>query len=364
MNKRKTTVILVTTTLLMFFAASIYGLDAYDHPAIGRYEGSAIIHQESSNFDQCRLGLSAAEDGTVAETLAVEGKVLMTLYSGPEDASAFEIITAYRKLLQSNEFDILFSCEKAACGEGFLGAFYDLAPFANDPGWNNSSPITQGNPDSSYVLVAKSENETKTMYASLIVSQGWWSYPVYKLDIVEVQEFEGKISSVTGPGEDTADELREPADTSTAERAPRRPVRFGVQLSSDSYFGFLLYANRFELSAKAQAILYDGYPGGNHPDEILMIGAHTSFFFKPAENTDLGVGVEVRRGILLSGDTDYVQYMDGGPRVSFNYNLGEHILLSGVLYPVWIVVRETSLADSFSLDAAIPSAAVAVSFLF
>ena len=73
MNKHKTTIILVTTTLLMFFAASIYGLDAYDHTAIGRYEGSSIIHQESSNFDQYRLGLSAAEDGTVAETLTVEG---------------------------------------------------------------------------------------------------------------------------------------------------------------------------------------------------------------------------------------------------------------------------------------------------
>ena len=364
MNKHKTTIILATTVLLMFFAASIYGLDAYDHPAIGRYEGSSIIHQESSNFDQYRLGLAVAEDGAVSETLTVEGKVLMTLYSGPEDASSFEVITAYRKLLQSNQFEILFSCETSDCGGQFLKAFYNLAPFANDPGWNNSSPITQGNPDASYVLVAKSESEGKTMYASLMVSQGWWSYPVYKLDIVEVQEFEGKISSVTGPGGETADDVREPVEPSPAGKAARRPVRFGVQLSSDSYFGLLLYANRFEVSAKAQAILYDGYPGGNHPDEILMIGAHTSFLFKPAENVDLGLGVEVRRGILLSGDTDYVQYMDGGPRLSINYNLGKHFLLSGVLHHVWIVVRETSLADSYTLDAAIPSAAVAVSFLF
>jgi len=282
----------------------------------------------------------------------------MTLYSGPEDASAFEVITAYRKLLQSDEFDILFSCEQ------FLEAFYNLAPFANDPGWNNSSPITQGNPDTSYVLVAKSENEGKTMYVSLIVSQGWWSYPVYKLDIAEVQEFEGKISSVTGPGEDTADDAREPSGTPAAERAPRRPVRFGVQLSSDSYFGLLLYTNRFELSAKAQAILYDGHPGGNHPDEILMIGAHASFLFKPTENVDLGLGVKVRRDIKLSGDDDYEQYMDGGPRLSINYNLGKHILLSGVLYPVWVVVREDTSTDPTEIDVKIPYAGVAVSFLF
>ena len=52
--------------------------------------------------------------------------------------------------------EIVFSCEKSACGEGFLKAFYGLAPFANDPGWDNSAPITNGNPDFSYVLVARS----------------------------------------------------------------------------------------------------------------------------------------------------------------------------------------------------------------
>jgi len=361
MNKHKPAIVLFSVALLVFSAGSTYGLEAYDHPQIGRYEGSSIIHQESSNFDRYRLGLSVAEDGTISKPLPVEGKVLMTLYSGPEDASAFEVVTAYRKQLQSKQFDILFSCEKAACGGQFLKAFYDLAPFANDPGWNNSSPITQGNPDASYVLVAKSENEGKTMYVSIIVSQGWWSYPVYKLDVVEVQEFEGKISSVTGPREETGDDVREPVEPSTAEGTPRRPLRFGVQLSSDSYFGLLLYANRFEVSAKAQAMLYDD-PA--EPDDILMIGAHASFLFKPFENIDLGLGVEVRRGIKLSGDTDYVQYMDGGPRLSINYNLGEHILLSGVLYPAWVVVRETTVADSFTLDAKIPYASVAVGFLF
>ena len=118
MNKHKLTIFLFTAALLMFFAASTYALEAYDHPAIGRYQGSSIIHQESSSFDQYRLGFSAADDGTTAETLAVEGKVLMTLYSGPEDASAFEVIAAYRKLLQSNKFEILFSCEKSDCGRG------------------------------------------------------------------------------------------------------------------------------------------------------------------------------------------------------------------------------------------------------
>jgi hypothetical protein len=361
MDKHKRTIIMIGVLIFLFCVPTIFALDAYDHPEIGRYEGSSIIHQESSNFDQYRLGLSASSDGTVSETLSVEGKVLMTLYSGPEDASSFEVITAYRNMLRSNQFEILFSCEKSACGDEFLGAFYELAPFANDPGWNNSAPITQGNPDVSYVLVGKSESKDKTTYVNIIVSQGWWSYPVYKLDIVEVQEFEGKISSVTGSDEGAGDAGQAPSE---ARKAARRPLRFGVQMSSDAYFGLILYANRFELSAKAQAKLYD-YPAGTDPDDgILMIGAHTSFLFKPTDNADFGLGVEVRRGIKLSGDIDYVQYMDGGPRLSLNYHLGKHFLISGLLYPAWIVVRETTVDDSFTLDAKIPSAAVAVSFMF
>jgi hypothetical protein len=40
------------------------------------------------------------------------------------------------------------------------------------------------------------------------------------------------------------------------------------------------------------------------------------------------------------------------------------VLVSGVLHPVWIMVRETSAADSFTLEAKIPKTGVAVSFLF
>ena len=46
MNKHKTTIILVAAALLMLCTTSIYSLEAYDHPQIGRYEGSSIIHQD------------------------------------------------------------------------------------------------------------------------------------------------------------------------------------------------------------------------------------------------------------------------------------------------------------------------------
>jgi hypothetical protein len=362
MNRRRRINITLGLLIFLFWVPAIHSQENYDHPEIGRYEGSSIIHQEASNFDRYVLGLGAAREETVADTLAVEGKVMMTLYGGPDGASSFEIFRAYETMLRSSQFEVLFSCETSECGQGFLGAYYGLAPFANDPGWNNSAPITQGNGDASYVLVAQSESEEETKYVSIIVSQGWWSYPVYKLDVVEVQEHEGRISSVTGPGEETEDAGCPPSGPG---QAIRRPVRFGLQLSSDSFFGFLVYANRFELSAKVQAKLYDYDPTENPDDGVVMVGGHASYLFKLPVNIDLGVGVDVRQGIIvdLIGTEDYVQYMDGGPRLSLNYHAGEHFLISGVLYPAWVVVREKE-DDSFGLDVKIPSAAVAVGFLF
>ena len=358
----------------LFCSAAVYSVEYYDHPQIGRYEGSSVIHQESSNYNQYTLGLGPAEDGTVGETMTVEGKVLMTLYSGPEDASSFEIISAYRRLLQSKGFEVLFACDKSACGEKFLGAFYDLAPFANDPGWNNSSPITQGNSDVSYVLVARSTGGEKETYVSLIVSQGWWSYPVYKLDVVEVQEQAGKISSVVGPFEEAGEAGPGAAEEPEAGRpgqVVRRPLRFGLQLASDTSFGLTLSANRFEICAKAQAVLYDGFPGDNWPDNnMLKVGGYSMYLFRPADRIDIGVGAEALYGITLArdpvDDTEYRYYLDVAPRVALSYHLGEHFVISGVLYPLWLFTKEDTdpANDDYQMTITTPTAAVAVSFFF
>jgi hypothetical protein len=104
-------------------------------------------------------------------------------------------------------------------GTKFLGAFYGLAPFANDPGWDYSAPITQGNSDASYVLVARSGSGEPATYVSLIVSQGWHRYPVYKLDVVETRGQTGGIFSRTGAGKEAEDE---PPKIGSGPRAGRR----------------------------------------------------------------------------------------------------------------------------------------------
>jgi hypothetical protein len=364
----RSTALILAAVAFLFCSVAVHSVEYYDHPQIGRYEGSSVFHQEGRDFDQYNLGLGPAVDGTVVETMTVRGKVLMTLYSGPEDASSFEITSAYRKLLESRGFEVLFACEKSECGEKFLGAFYDLAPFANDPGWNNSSPITQGNADFSYILVARSGSGERETYVSLIVSQGWWRYPVYKLDVVELQEQGGKISTVVGPGKEGGDAGRgsgEAAKPGPSGQVLHRKTKFGVQMDSDGYFGLVLSANRFEVCAKVQAVVYDGFPGDVWPDNgMLMVGGHAIYLFRPADMIDVGVGADARQGITLDGDIEYKQYLDVGLRVAFNYHLGEHFMVSGVLYPFWVFVKESTVDDSYQLTATIPTAAVAASFFF
>jgi hypothetical protein len=141
-------------------------------------------------------------------------------------------------------------------------------------------------------------------------------------------------------------------------------VRFGLQMASDSFFGIVLYANRFELSAKVQSMLFDGFLNEEKPDDFLMVGGHAGYLFKPADDVDLSVGLDARQGIMLTGDQEYKQYLDAGLRLGFNCHLGRRFMVSALLYPVWLNVRETEVADSYSLAVKIPSAGVAASFFF
>lgn len=350
MKFQKSSAWILTMVALLLCAAAGYAVEFYDHPRIGRYEGSAVIHQESSGLNQYTLGLGAAKDGKVAQT--------------PENASSFEIFSAYRQLLRSEGFEVLLEGGKAECGEKFLGAFYDLAPFANDPGWNHSAPITQGNPEASYVLVAGSGSGEPATYVSLIVSQGWHQYPVYKLDVVETRGQTGGISSRTGAGKEAEDEA---SGSASSGKAARRKAQLGIQMASDSSLGLLLCANRFEICAKFQAVIYDGFPGDDWPDNsVLMAGGHAMYLFRPGDRSDIGIGMDIRQGITLAKDPvdqhEYVQYMDAGARISFNYHFGGRFMVSGIMHPFWLVVRETDVADSYNMTIKTPTAAMAVSF--
>jgi hypothetical protein len=362
----------VALSLLAIDVPRALAAEPADHPEIGRYERSSVLHQERRTFDAYSLGLGPVRDGKVSDVKKAEGKVLLTTYRAP-DASSLEIFRTYRSLLESKGFEILFACEKGECGEKFLGRFYDLAPFANDYGWNNSAPITQGNTDFSYVLVARAVAGPRTSYVSLIVSQGWWAYPVYKLDVLEVLDRKGTISS-EGSARNTAGDAPSPAPApalapaAAAPAAPaavRRGTGYGLQIYSDSVLGLALRTSRLEVGVVAQAVLHDGFVAAGKPDDIAFFGSYVGYLFQlPDLGSTLGVGFEMRRGQVLKGKTVYRQLFDAGPRLSLDYPLGDHFLISGVLHPFWAELRETSVVYSYGGTYRLPYAAIAIGYFF
>ena len=136
-------------------------------------------------------------------------------------------------------------------------------------------------------------------------------------------------------------------------------ARFGIQMSSDSSAGVLFYSRAFEAGLRATVHLYDD---GTDALGDLLYGGHLAYLFR-AKGDSSTVSVGVAAGSYL-GDISYVQYVDIGLRVGFNHRFGDHAMVTGLLYPIFLSTRETESLGSFSLVATIPKAAVAVAYLF
>ena len=140
-------------------------------------------------------------------------------------------------------------------------------------------------------------------------------------------------------------------------------LRLGVQMGSDSYLGVLIYSRLMEASFKVQVVQTDE---GDSLADILVLGGHAGLLLRPfGDSTSLSLGAELRNG-LSTGEAEYAEHVDAGVRLGVNWALGEHCLLTGLLYPVWIATRETEGSDpsDWTLTATFLKTGVAVSFLF
>lgn len=137
--------------------------------------------------------------------------------------------------------------------------------------------------------------------------------------------------------------------------------RLGLQMSSDSYAGVLVLTPFLEAAAKVQVVQTDD---SDTLTDILVFGGHAGFLFTPfSDATSLSLGAELRNGVS-TGSAEYAEHVDAGIRLGVNYFLGDHCMLTGLLYPVWISTRETEGLDDWGLTATFAKAGVAVSLLF
>jgi hypothetical protein len=244
MNIMKTK-ILIPVLSFFIILSSAYAQKWNDHPLIGRYGKSEIVHQEKANLNEYTIALQGIKEAkTISETRKLQGRVVMTLYAASDETSSFEIYKAYLDLLKSRNFEILFNCEKIDCrGDVFehnpTFIFYNLAPFATDPGLNHSYPITQGNPEYTYILTAKGDADHNVTYVSLIAAQGYRKNPYYKLDVVEIEKSTREIVSIKESGPDKKSDRKKISEVPTSPgknwtKSVEIRVGFGAYTFSDA----------------------------------------------------------------------------------------------------------------------------------
>ena len=167
-----------------------------DHPVIGRYNRSAVVHQEVSTFGEYQI---TAGDGSVER---IQGEIWMTLYDAPSDGSTFSVYATYLDFLQAEGFDIVESCKPGDCPGRLLAEVYGRAPFADNGNFGHPAPFTNGSDlHAAYIAARRAES----IYVSIAIAAGWEAYPQYKLDVVDLKADGGSISS-SGSGSEPSPE--------------------------------------------------------------------------------------------------------------------------------------------------------------
>jgi hypothetical protein len=137
-----------------------------------------------------------------------------------------------------------------------------------------------------------------------------------------------------------------------------------VSGTSHGSMGVVYRGSAVEAGVTAQAMLFDTEVEGDTPG-VLRLGAHGAYLFgDPAASRRFGIGAEFGTG-LGTDDVQYDEYIDFGPRVSLDQMIGPRTYVSGLFYPLWIETRNVSdVDDDWTMTATIPSARIAVTFLF
>lgn len=90
-----------------------------DHPLVKRFQGSEVLFQKKSDFDELRLALGKIEwDGAQAKvkpylSKSVEGRLTKTYYASPAGPSVLEVFRNYENELKADGFEMLFSARGA-----------------------------------------------------------------------------------------------------------------------------------------------------------------------------------------------------------------------------------------------------------
>lgn len=131
--------------------------------------------------------------------------------------------------------------------------------------------------------------------------------------------------------------------------------KVGFQANSDASFGIVLKGGHIESAVEVQLTLAD--PDG----ELLLAGGYLAWLFNSRNGLNsFGIGVDFKNGF----GSGIAEHVDMAARLSYNYHLSGHFMITGIFYPLAFSTRETEGLSDWSSVATIPSAAVACTVFF
>ena len=101
----------------------------------------------------------------------VEGKYTRIIYAYPAERSSLEVMRNYQAAIQKAGLKTIYSCEKAACGDGFGGIFLPFMEQGDFQGEGSSdywaSPFNYGRADERYLLASGKRSDGSTIFAAV-----------------------------------------------------------------------------------------------------------------------------------------------------------------------------------------------------
>lgn len=98
-----------------------------DSAYTGRYEGSTIVGQTTTEFSELTLpaGQAVVKTKAFSKSVSQKGRVLRTIYVSPEKRSSLEVFGNYFDALKAKGFTPVYECANADCGANFKDLKYN-----------------------------------------------------------------------------------------------------------------------------------------------------------------------------------------------------------------------------------------------
>ena len=131
------------------------------------------------------LPLGLITNGQFFESKTVSGNVTSLLYKGPEESKVNQIFETYENKLEELGFKIVFKCQGNSCQDYTGRDLFAQTLYKNTTQPNLKLPVNSGLKHTQRFMSAEKVSASSSTYLTLMVKEGWWESPAFRIDIAE-----------------------------------------------------------------------------------------------------------------------------------------------------------------------------------